>query len=37
MFYDPSDIAPADIDNARPACPTCHLEFPISGVCGECS
>lgn len=23
-------------DQVRPACPSCHLELPVSGVCGEC-
>ncbi|MDQ6524310.1 hypothetical protein RB608_11895 [Nocardioides sp. LHD-245] len=28
---------PSAIDRQRPACPTCFLELPASGVCGECS
>lgn len=28
---------PSAIDQQRAACPTCFLELPVSGVCGECS
>lgn len=24
-------------EQVRPACPSCFLELPVSGVCGECS
>lgn len=28
---------PSALDQQRPACPSCFLELPVSGVCGECS
>jgi hypothetical protein len=28
---------PSVLDQQRPACPSCFLELPVSGVCGECS
>jgi hypothetical protein len=38
MFdYVHAECPPSVLDQQRPACPTCHLELPVSGVCGECS
>lgn len=28
---------PSALDQQRPACPSCFLELPVSGVCEECS
>lgn len=44
MFATPEDIVdffdgPDDPSTTlqRPACPTCRLELPVSGICEECS
>lgn len=31
-FFDPAEI---DL-TPKPACPTCHLELPLTGECGSC-
>lgn len=28
---------PSTLEQQRPACPSCFLELPVSGVCEECS
>lgn len=28
---------PSALDQQRPACPSCFLELPVSGVCEECA
>lgn len=34
FFDEPVDPA---TNLQRPACKRCHLELPVTGVCGECS